>query len=81
MCSILQVTCEVLWKVLMPQYLKAPSSAAEWEGVSHEFEQLWNFPHCIGKHYFLFLFLQSFVVIFLIIKYCINFDKKHCSSC
>ena len=33
----------------MPQYVRAPSSAAEWKGVSQEFEKLWHFPHCIGN--------------------------------
>ena len=48
-CAILKETCEVLWNVLMPQYVRAPSSAAEWKGVSQEFEKLWHFPHCIGN--------------------------------
>ena len=34
--------------VLKPGYVRAPSSVAEWEGVSRDFEHLWNFPHCIG---------------------------------
>ena len=48
-CGILKDTCEAIWKVLMPQYVRAPASAAEWEGVSRQFEQMWNFTHCIGK--------------------------------
>jgi len=47
--DILKETCGVIWDVLQPHYVKVPSSSAEWEGVSQEFEQLWNFPHCIGK--------------------------------
>ena len=47
--GILKDICEAIWKVLMPQYVWAQASTAEWEGVSHQFEQMWNFPHCIGK--------------------------------
>ena len=46
--SILKETCEAIWTVLQPDYVKAPSSSAEWMGVSKQFEQLWNFPNCIG---------------------------------
>lgn len=49
MSAILKETCGVIWDALQPDYVKVPSSSAEWEGVSREFEQLWNFPHCIGK--------------------------------
>ena len=46
-CYILKETCEAIWSVLQP-FLKAPSSARDWIEVSKQFEQLWNFPHCIG---------------------------------
>ena len=49
MSDILKETCSVLWDVLRPDYVKVPSSPVEWEGVSRDFEQLWHFPHCIGK--------------------------------
>ena len=48
-CGILKDTCEAIWSVLMPQYVRAPATAIEWEGVSRQFEQMWNVPHCIGK--------------------------------
>ena len=47
-CSILKETCEAIWTVLQPQYVRAPSCSEEWIGVSKQFEQLWNFPNCIS---------------------------------
>lgn len=46
--KILKETCEVLWEVLQPVYVRAPSSEEEWKGISRHFEQIWSFPHCIG---------------------------------
>ena len=48
MSDILKDCCGVIWEVLKPDYVRAPSSVAEGEGVSRDFEHLWNFPHCIG---------------------------------
>ena len=50
-CGIIKETCEVIWSALQPEYVRAPSSECEWRGISKQFEQLWNFPHCIGKLY------------------------------
>lgn len=47
-CGIVKDTCEAIWSTLQPEYVKAPSPEAEWKGISKQFEQLWNFPHCIG---------------------------------
>ena len=47
-CGIVRETCDVLWQVMAEEYVSAPSSAAEWEGVSKEFYLRWNFPHCVG---------------------------------
>ena len=47
-CSILRETCEALWEVLVEEYVKEPASRSEWEGVSHQFSQIRNFPYCIG---------------------------------
>ena len=37
----------MLWDVLS-DHVHAPSSVAEWEGISKEFWLRWNFLHCIG---------------------------------
>ena len=29
-------------------YLKPPSNKSDWKEISKEFEELWNFPHCLG---------------------------------
>ena len=41
-CGILKDTCEATWNVLMPQFVRAPATTVEWEGVSRQFEQMWN---------------------------------------
>ena len=46
-CSILKETCQAIWMVLQP-FVKAPSSTQEWLEISRQFQQQWNFPHCIG---------------------------------
>ena len=33
---------------LKKDFVKAPTSAEEWEGICREFYQRWNFPHCLG---------------------------------
>lgn len=47
-CGIVRETCDAIWSALQPQYVKAPSCEAEWVGVSKQFEQIWNFPNCLG---------------------------------
>ena len=42
-------TCRTFWHRLSEaNYLKAPSAAAEWEGIAWEFENRWKFPCAIG---------------------------------
>ena len=40
--------CEALWDSLQPDFVKMPSTEEEWLAVSREYEQMWNFPNCIG---------------------------------
>ena len=47
-CAIVRETCEVLWHVLQPLYVKSPSTVSDWVGISQQFEKCWNFPHCVG---------------------------------
>ena len=47
--NILRETCEASWKVLVRDYVKAPTSVSDWEGVSCQFAKIWNFQHCIGE--------------------------------
>ena len=46
--GIINQTCEAIWNVLQPEYLKRPSDAAQWKRISEGFEKKWNFPHCVG---------------------------------
>ena len=46
--NIIDTTCEALLDVLLPQYVQRPSTEDEWRRVPQGFEQLWNFPHCVG---------------------------------
>ena len=47
-CGIIENTCDALWSVLMPEYMRRPTSEEEWRRISEGFEHIWNFPHCIG---------------------------------
>ena len=46
--GIIDATCDALWRVLTPEYMRRPTSAEEWRRVSDGFCHMWNFPHCIG---------------------------------
>ena len=46
--GIIDSTCDALWKVLLPQYMSRPTTPSAWRRVSQGFEQMWNFPHCVG---------------------------------
>ena len=50
-CTIAKIvheTCSVIWDVLQPEVLVAPSTPQEWYEIAHQFETLWNFPNCVG---------------------------------
>ena len=46
--KIIKETTNAIWEVLKEVYLKPPQEVADWKAISKEFENLWNFPHCIG---------------------------------
>ena len=46
--NIVRDVCEAIWTTLQPEFGQMPSSEEEWVGVSKEYEERWNFPHCIG---------------------------------
>lgn len=43
---IIAETCEALWNILQDELFQ--SSSVNWKNISVEFEEKWNFPHCIG---------------------------------
>nr|XP_022906541.1 putative nuclease HARBI1 [Onthophagus taurus] len=46
--SIIPETCWALFKALKKEYMKFPSSEAEWLEISDDFNTSWNFEHCLG---------------------------------
>ncbi|CAN7937555.1 unnamed protein product, partial [Ixodes hexagonus] len=37
-----------IYEVLAPDFIKLPSTPGEWKRVARGFEELWQFPHCLG---------------------------------
>ena len=49
MGRIISETCQTLWRVLSEKgFIKAPDSEKEWFAIAAEFNDKWNFPHCLG---------------------------------
>ncbi|XP_077563232.1 uncharacterized protein LOC144178956 [Haemaphysalis longicornis] len=47
-CDVVADVCAALWDILKPLYLVSPQTADEWIKIAADFEQRWNFPHCMG---------------------------------
>ena len=45
--KILLETCELLWTVLSPLYVKKPNQH-DYSQIALDFERRWNMPHCVG---------------------------------
>nr|CAH7755884.1 unnamed protein product [Callosobruchus chinensis] len=45
--AIVRECCEEIWKTLQPIYMTEPNEG-QWEQVAKDFEDKWNYPHCIG---------------------------------
>ncbi|CAH1995223.1 unnamed protein product [Acanthoscelides obtectus] len=46
--SIVPEVCSALIKVLS-NVIQIPSNESEWKNIAKQFENIWNFPHCIGS--------------------------------
>ena len=46
--QIIKETTEAIYSSLKDEYLTMPCSQNEWQKIAEDFENLWNFPHCIG---------------------------------
>ena len=47
--KIISETCRAIWVPLFEsKYVDPPSSEKEWEQIATDFENKWNFPHCLG---------------------------------
>ncbi|XP_060771613.1 uncharacterized protein LOC132882527 [Neoarius graeffei] len=55
--KIVMETCTAITSVLCEEYLKTPSTDAEWKAIASDFCSKWQFPHCLGaidgKHIFI----------------------------
>ena len=46
--QIIKETTEAIYSSLKDEYLTIPCSQNEWQKIAEDFENLLNFPHCIG---------------------------------
>ena len=47
-CGIIKETCAAIWLALKDTYLKFPEKEEDWSQIQKEFQQEWDFPHCLG---------------------------------
>ena len=40
--------CNAIWDQMSISHMKMPTTEEEWLHIAANFEQKWNFPHCIG---------------------------------
>ena len=45
---VVRDVCQAIWTALQPEFGCMPSSQSKWLGVSKEYEDGWDFPHCLG---------------------------------
>ncbi|RLU20862.1 hypothetical protein DMN91_007476 [Ooceraea biroi] len=51
-CTISRIipeTCRVIYEVLRDDYLRIPTTTAEWEEIANKYLEMWNVPNCIGS--------------------------------
>ena len=49
MGEIILETCRAIWYVPNKKgFVKVPASKKEWLDIATEFDNMWNFPHCLG---------------------------------
>ena len=46
--KILRETCDAIYKLVAPAYLRPPSTKEDWIAIASDFENIWNLPHVIG---------------------------------
>jgi len=46
--KIIPEVCDAIWKVLQSTYLQCPQEENGWIRIAEEFNNIWNFPNCIG---------------------------------
>ena len=48
MFNIIHDTCEAIWDCLHNDMIETPTNPHEWELIAKTYNDLWQFPHCIG---------------------------------
>lgn len=46
--NIIATTCEIIWERLCPLVLPPQLLEDDWRSIAEDFEDIWDFPHCIG---------------------------------
>lgn len=46
--NIIPEVCNAIWEVLQETYLRYPQEEKEWLKIADEFNNMWDFPNCIG---------------------------------
>lgn len=46
--NIIATTCKVIWEQLCPLVLPPQLLEDDWRSIAEDFEDMWDFPHCIG---------------------------------
>ena len=48
MHNIIRETCDAIWDALSTEMIKMPTTTDQWQVLADDFNELWNFPNCIG---------------------------------
>lgn len=46
--NIIGTTCKTIWEHLCPLVLPSHLLEDDWRSIAEDFEDIWDFPHCIG---------------------------------
>lgn len=65
--NIIYEVCRAIWKNLQPTVLPAKYTSEKWLKIADEYDEMWNFVHCIGsldgKHIVIQVFQSVFYAI------------------
>ncbi|XP_067142183.1 uncharacterized protein [Centruroides vittatus] len=45
---IIPEVLDAIYQSYKSEYLRVPSTVCEWEDIAREFDEMWQFPHCLG---------------------------------
>lgn len=46
--KIVKETCVIIWEELSSKFVQFPTKQEEWKQIAADFEEKWQFPHCLG---------------------------------